>query len=59
MTGGAIVSSATYVSVLACGVAILVANSPSRLRDLVPGTADVRCAVALRPLRAVGEPRGA
>ncbi|MBN1528514.1 MAG: oligosaccharide flippase family protein [Thermoleophilaceae bacterium] len=42
MTGGAIVSSATYVSVLACGVAVLVANSGVRVRQLVPGPADLR-----------------
>ena len=41
MTGGAIVSSATYASVLACGVAIMLSNSTVRLRDLVPGPDDV------------------
>jgi O-antigen/teichoic acid export membrane protein len=42
MTGGAIVSSATYISVLACGAAILVTNSGVRPRELVPGAADLR-----------------
>jgi O-antigen/teichoic acid export membrane protein len=40
MTGGALVSSVTYASVLTCGVAIMVSSSTVRLRDLVPGPAD-------------------
>ncbi len=45
MTGGALVSSATYMAVLGCGVAIIVANSSVRMRDLVPGTKDARALV--------------
>ena len=45
MTGGAIVSSATYIFVLACGTAILVANSGVRPRDLVPRATDLRALV--------------
>ena len=55
MTGGALVSSATYMAVLGCGVAIIVANSSVRLRDLVPGPADARALRRLRPQRAVRE----
>jgi hypothetical protein len=45
MAGGAIVSSATYIFVLACGTAILVANSGVRTRDLVPRATDLRALV--------------
>ena len=38
-------SSATYMAVLGCGVAILVANSSVRLRELVPGPEDARSLV--------------
>lgn len=37
MTGAAVVASATYLSVLVAGVAVLLANSRVRLRDLRPG----------------------
>jgi O-antigen/teichoic acid export membrane protein len=47
MTGAAIVSSATYCSVLAAGVSIFLRHRSSPTARLVPGAQDVRELVAL------------